>query len=52
MKGHAPANPKNPRHALILATHPEATTIDLLDRDPRGVPFTTDELRSILEKAK
>jgi hypothetical protein len=29
-KGHAPANPRNPRHASILAKHPTATTVDLL----------------------
>jgi len=29
-KGHAPANPRNPRHANILAQHPAATTVDLL----------------------
>ena len=45
--GHAPANPNNPRHAQILATHPEATTVDLLDRDPRGTPYTSAELNSI-----
>src|ERR1041385_4449428 len=28
-KGHAPANPKNPRHAKILAQHASATTLDL-----------------------
>jgi hypothetical protein len=36
-KGHAPANPDNPRHARILAdpsTH--ATTLDLLKREPAG----------------
>lgn len=43
--GHAPANPNNPRHARILATHPTATTIDWLDRDPRGRPYSTEELR-------
>lgn len=32
--GHAPANPKNPRHAKILAEHSSATTLDLLKRDP------------------
>ena len=35
-KGHAPANPSNPRHARILAEHPNATTLDLLNRDPIG----------------
>jgi len=44
--GHAPANPNNPRHAEILATFPNATTIDWLDRYPRGYPYTVDELKS------
>jgi hypothetical protein len=36
-KGHAPANPNNPRHAHILS-HPNfhATTLDLLKREPVG----------------
>ncbi len=34
-KGHAPANPNNPRHAPLLAAG-QATTIDLLKRDPVG----------------
>ena len=35
-KGHAPANPNNPRHAKILAEpNSHATTIDLLKREPR-----------------
>lgn len=50
--GHAPANPNNPRHAKILAEYPEATTIDWLDRDPRGTAYTADELASIKESAK
>lgn len=50
--GHAPANPNNPRHARILAAYPAATTIDWLDRDPRGMPLSTDELREIKEIAK
>ena len=34
-KGHAPANPNNPRHARILAEHnSHATTLDLLKREP------------------
>ena len=37
-KGHAPANPHNPRHAAILANpHFHATTQDLLKREPTGV---------------
>ena len=36
-KGHAPANPNNPRHALILAEPTShATTNDLLKREPTG----------------
>lgn len=35
-KGHAPANPNNPRHAKILAEHQSATTLDLLKREPIG----------------
>jgi len=40
-KGHAPANPNNPRHARFLAepsTH--ATTHDLMKREPTGKPIT------------
>ncbi len=34
-KGHAPANPSNPRHARILAEPgSQATTVDLLKREP------------------
>ena len=50
--GHAPVNPNNPRHAKILATYPNATTIDWLNRDPRGVPYTADELNAIKESIK
>jgi len=42
-KGHAPANPDNPRHARILAEHPSATTLDLLKRDPVGHPVAPNE---------
>ena len=34
-KGHAPANPNNPRHAPLLAES-KATTIDWLKREPMG----------------
>jgi hypothetical protein len=50
--GHAPANPNNPRHAKILAEYPEATTIDWLNRDPRGTPYSPAELTSMKERAK
>jgi hypothetical protein len=52
MKGHAPANPRNPRHARILAEYPDATTIDWLARDPRGVPFSEEEIRAIRGQTK
>ena len=49
-KGHAPANPSNPRHARILAEYPEATTLDLLKRAPVGRQVTSDEaIRLITE---
>jgi len=35
-RGHAPANPNNPRHAVFLAKpNTRATTQDLLKREPR-----------------
>ena len=37
-KGHAPANPNNPRHAKILAEYSTATTQDLLKREPNIHP--------------
>jgi hypothetical protein len=43
IKGHAPANPNNPRHAKIIAEHKTATTLDLLKRDPIGHVVSTDE---------
>ncbi len=43
IKGHAPANPNNPRHAKILAEHSSATTLDLLKREPTGKKLTTQE---------
>lgn len=36
IKGHAPANPNNPRHALILTQYSTATTLDLLKHEPIG----------------
>ncbi|MEX2144030.1 MAG: DUF4491 family protein [Anaerolineales bacterium] len=36
-KGHAPANPDNPRHAAMLAEpSSRATTLNILNRDPIG----------------
>lgn len=43
-KGHAPANPNNPRHTLILAdSNFHATTLDLLKREPVGYIVSADE---------
>lgn len=40
-KGHAPANPNNPRHAAILANpNFHATTKDLLKHEPTGKPIS------------
>lgn len=38
LKGHAPANPNNPRHAAYLAAG-HGTTENLLDREPQGFPM-------------
>jgi len=42
IKGHAPANPNNPRHKKILAEHSSATTIDMLKREPIGHSIHTN----------
>jgi hypothetical protein len=42
-KGHAPANPGNPRHMSLMRLHPTATTVDLLKRDPIGKPVSHSE---------
>lgn len=42
-KGHAPANPDNPRHARLMREHLSATTLDLLKRDPIGKPVSHPE---------
>jgi len=42
-KGHAPANPNNPRHAAILKNFPSATQLDLLKREPLGRPVSAKE---------
>jgi hypothetical protein len=41
-KGHAPANPNNPRHVKILAEHPTATTSNLLKRPPLAEAASSD----------
>jgi Domain of unknown function (DUF4491) len=45
LKGHAPANPANPRHAAYLAAGGYVTTEDLLAREPTGHPAYTAHSR-------
>jgi hypothetical protein len=48
-KGHAPANPHNPRHAAILAgPNSHATTVDLLKREPVGQPVNPDQAAQLI----
>jgi len=48
-KGHAPANPHNPRHAAILAEpNSHATTLDLLKREPIGEPVNPDQAAQLV----
>jgi hypothetical protein len=49
-KGHAPANPANPRHARLMREHTSVTTLDLLKRDPLGRPVSPSEaIKLIIE---
>lgn len=48
-KGHAPANPSNPRHAQILADFPSATTLDLLKRDSIGRQVSPEEAIQLIQ---
>jgi hypothetical protein len=48
-KGHAPANPSNPRHAQILADYPSATTLDLLKRNAIGRPVNPEEAIKLIQ---
>ncbi len=50
IKGHAPANPDNPRHAKILKEYASATTLDLLKRKPISLSLTTLEDAKGMEK--
>lgn len=49
-KGHAPANPANPRHASLLQHSKVSTTINWLARNPIGRQLTTDELQGTQEE--
>jgi Domain of unknown function (DUF4491) len=50
--GHAPANPRNPRHARLLAEHSSATTINCLEREPAGHPVQLAALKAQTEQAR
>jgi uncharacterized membrane protein YfcA len=47
-KGHAPANPNNPRHAKILQGYSSATTRDPLKRDPIGHVISAEEVTHLI----
>jgi hypothetical protein len=47
-KGHAPANPNNPRHAQLMRDYPTATTLDLLKRDPIEKPVSHQEAINLI----
>ncbi len=49
-KGHAPANPENPRHARILADFPSATVLDLLRRAPVGRAVSPEEAVDLIRR--
>jgi hypothetical protein len=49
-KGHAPANPENPRHAKILRESASATTVDFLKREPIGASFTVQQDSRVAKK--
>jgi hypothetical protein len=50
IRGHAPANPENLRHAKILKESSSATTVDFLKREPIGSSFTVQQDSSRAEK--
>jgi hypothetical protein len=49
-KGHAPANPANPRHAKILVQYSSAITLDLLKRDPTGKLITPEQAARLVSE--
>lgn len=49
--GHAPANPNNPRHVQLMKEHPEASSIDWLNRDPIGRRVSREEALALVQQA-
>jgi hypothetical protein len=50
IRGHAPANPDNPRHAKVLREYPSATTLDFLKRDPSSFLISVSDSAEIRKK--
>jgi hypothetical protein len=48
-KGHAPANPNNPRHLKILSEHHTATALNGLNPNPLGSPFSREESLHVVD---
>jgi hypothetical protein len=51
-KGHAPANPNNPRHMHLMHEYSSVTTLDLLKRDPIGKPVSHTEAIKLITEHK
>jgi hypothetical protein len=51
VRGHAPANPNNPRHRHILAEHASASVVHWLKREPLGRPLSSEEINALREAA-
>jgi Domain of unknown function (DUF4491) len=49
-KGHAPANPNNPRHVHLMQQHSSVITLDLLKREPIGKPVSHSEALQLITK--
>ncbi|HLO17211.1 MAG TPA: DUF4491 family protein [Anaerolineales bacterium] len=49
-KGHAPANPDNPRHVRLMREYTSVTTLNLLKRDPIDEPVSHSETIQLLTK--
>lgn len=50
-KGHAPANPHNPRHATLLAEpNTQASPLNILDRNPVGRPVSAEEAIQLVQQ--
>jgi hypothetical protein len=49
-KGHAPANPHNPRHARLMREYESVTTVDLLKREPIGNPVSSGEATKLVSE--